>query len=55
MSLSANFRPASLPPEGWKPATVASRRIGHKFSDAKFMPRLKSSVKYTYRRPDWVD
>lgn len=55
MSLTANFKPASLPREGWKPATVSSRRIGHKFSDVKFMPRMKSSKSHKYKRLSWVD
>ena len=55
MSLSANFKPASLPPEGWKPATVQTRRIGDKFKDARFMPRIRSSKKHKYNRLSWVD
>jgi hypothetical protein len=38
---------------GKAPTKLQPRRYGHKFATHKFQPRVRSKVKFKFRKPDW--
>jgi len=45
MDISASF---------YQAAKVPPRRYGHKFTNPKFSPRLKSNRRFKMRKPKWM-